>query len=102
MLTNEQKKIIKIIIMVCTAIALLVGVEYIIEYFLSDSTHQISFFASHFTLGIILIFIGIVAFLLPFTTRTRFGEGRGDNMMLIVGVLLILSGIIAIPLSFLW
>ncbi len=100
MLTNEQKKVIKIIIMVCTFIALAVGVEYIIEYFMEGSGHQISFFANHFTLGIILILIGIIAFLLPFTTRNRFGDGRGDNMMLIVGVLLVLSGIIAIPLSF--
>ena len=46
MLTNEQKKVIKIIIMVCTFIALAIGVEYIIEYFMEGSGHQISFFAN--------------------------------------------------------
>lgn len=101
MLTNEQKKIFKTVIGIIMLIALVVGVEYAIEYFMNDAQNKMSFFAQHFSFGIILFLIGIIAFLLPFTTRTRFGEGKGDNMMLIVGVLLMLAGIITIPLTFL-
>ncbi len=103
MLTNEQKKVFKIIIGVLMFITLALGVEYLIEYFMnSDAMNNMSFFATHFTFGICLILIGIIAFLLPFQTRTRFGEGKGDNMMLIVGILLVLCGIIAIPITFLF
>lgn len=102
MLTNQQKKVFKIIIGICALIALAIGIEYMVEYFINDSANKMSFFANHFSLGIALIFIGIIAFLLPFTTRTRFGEGKGDNMIMIVGVLLVLCGIIAIPLTFLF
>ena len=100
MLTDKQKKIFKLIILLAAAIALTCGAEYMIEFFMHSDKSEFSFFASHLSLGLALMFMGVVAFLLPFTTRTRFGDGKGDNMMLIVGILLALSGIITIGLSF--
>ena len=101
MLTNNQKRKFKIAIGILMLIALAIVAEYLFEYFTKETTNQMSFFANHLALGFVLIVIGFIAFLLPFTTRTRFGEGKGDNMILVVGILLVLCGILAIPLTFL-
>ena len=100
MLTDKQKKVFKLIILIAAGIALACGIEYMVEFFIVSDKSQFSFFASHLALGLALMFMGVVAFFLPFTTRTRFGHSKGDNMMLIVGILLVLSGIITIGLSF--
>ena len=102
MLTNKQKRKFKIVIGIIMLIAVGIVAEYLFEYFTKETSNQMSFFANHLSLGIVLILVGIIAFLLPFTTRTRFGEGKGDNMILVVGILLILCGIITIPLTFLF
>ena len=99
----NKKKIltVKIIIFVLALMILTLVGEYLYEYFTKDFA-DISFFAKYFSLGIALILIGIIAFLLPFFTRSRFGDNKGDNTMLVVAILLVLCGIVTIPLSFLW
>ena len=100
MLTNEQKRIFKIIIFVLILIILALGAEYLIEYFTHEFENQLSFFARHFTFGLMLILVGGIAFMLPLTTRTRYGEGKGDNLMIIVSILLVLAGIVTIGITF--
>lgn len=100
----DKKKIqtVKIIIFVLAVIILGLIVGYLYEYFTSKTFDDIHFFFKYFALGIALILIGIIAFCLPFFTRTRYGDNKGDNTMLIVAILLVLCGIVSIPLSFLW
>ena len=47
-----------------------------------------------------LMLVGAIAFMLPLTTRTRYGEGKGDNLMIIVAILLVLAGIVTIGITF--
>jgi len=100
MLSKNQKKIAKIVIFVLILIILALGVEYLIEYFTHEFENQLSFFARHFTFGIMLMLVGAIAFMLPLTTRTRYGEGKGDNLMIIVAILLVLAGIVTIGITF--
>lgn len=99
-MNKKRIQTVKIVIFVLVVLVLALGTEYLIEYFSHEHFDEMSFFAQHFTLGIALILIGVIAFILPFLTRTRYGDNKGDNMMLIVSILLVLCGIVAIALSF--
>ncbi|MBQ9900106.1 MAG: hypothetical protein IJM36_03135 [Acholeplasmatales bacterium] len=100
-MNKKRIQTVKIIIFVLAVLVLCLVGEYLYEYFTRDFA-DISFFAKYFSLGLALILIGCIAFCLPFFTRTRYGDNKGDNTMLIVAILLVLCGIVSIPLSFLW
>lgn len=101
-MNKKRIQTVKIIIFVLVLVVLALIGEYLYEYFTNDYFDKLSFFAKHFSLGLALIIIGVIAFLLPFFTRTRYGDNKGDNTMLIVAILLVLVGIITIPLTFIW
>jgi hypothetical protein len=50
---------------------------------------------------IIMILIGIIAILMPLLNGQKVvGENKGDNMMLVVGVLLIVCGLLSVLMSY--
>ena len=100
-MNKKRIQTVKIVIFVLVLLVLTLVGEYLFEYFTHDTYDEISFFAKHFSLGIALILIGCIAFCLPFFTRSRYGDNKGDSAMLIVSILLVLCGIISIPLTFL-
>ena len=101
-MNKNRIQTVKIIIFILIVLVLALGAEYLIEYFNAEHMEDMSFFARHFSLGLALILIGAIAFTLPFLTRTRYGDNKGDNTMLVVAILLLLCGIISIPLTFIW
>ncbi len=72
-----------------------------ILYFMDLNSGEPSYFTEHFAISIILILIGIIAIILPkISKETYSGSDRGDNFMVLVGVLLILSSFISIFFSY--
>ena len=101
-MNKKRIQTVKIVIFVLAVLVLALVSGYLVNYFTSPDFNNMWFFFKYFALGLALILIGCIAFCLPFLTRTRYGDNKGDNTMLIVGILLILCGIVSIPLQFLW
>lgn len=96
---NKKNNLVLKIISVCTVITILgVGVFY----FIDGSDNKYSYFTQHFAISIILFMVGINALILPFLNKQNYsGENKGDSMMRIVGLLLMLCAIINIIFSYL-
>lgn len=110
--TNKKRLIYKIIILICALVTIGLVTELFIEmiafhrelpgFFSRVTTGETtSFFASHFTLGICLFLVGIIAFLMPKASKEKYNTSRGDEIIIIVSFLLFLCAIIAIVISFL-
>lgn len=100
MLDKKEKFVVKVIICILCAITLLLLGYAALDYFVINKSQGVSFFVEHFLSGICLILIGFVAFMLPIIGKKRYSEAKGDDMMVIVGGLLILCGLVAILFSF--
>ncbi len=103
MLTDKQRKIVKILMIIIMVITIALIVELLVEIFafkMRDSSYQLSFFANHFTIGICLFLIAVIAFLLPIITKRKYSDESKDGLMIIVSGLLVLAGIVAIIYSF--
>ena len=111
---NNQKnrRLYFIIILICAVISIILVGELFYELiflhrelpgFFSRMTtdKSSSFFTSHFTLGICLALIGVIALLMPKASKQRYSNNRSDDIMIIVSLLLFLCAIIAIVISFL-
>ena len=96
--TKKFMTVVKIILGVLIAIVLACGIYYAINVF-NETTN---YFIDHFLSAIMLASIGVMALLMPqLNQRTLRGENKGDNMMLIVGVGLIILSIMSIVVSYL-
>ena len=111
---NNQKnrRLYFIIILICAIVSIILVGELFYELiflhrelpgFFSRMTTEksTSFFASHFTLGICLALIGVIAFLMPKASKQRYSNNKSDDVMIIVSLLLFLCSIIAVVISFL-
>ena len=110
--TIKKRLIYKIIILICALVTIGLVTELFIEMiafhrelpgFFSRMTtdKSTSFFTSHFTLGICLALIGVIALLMPKASKQRYSSNRSDYIIIIVSLLLFLCAIIAIVISFL-
>ena len=97
----EQKKKefkLKVILGILSVIVLVLAIYYGIFYFIIEESN---YFLDHFASMIILILIGFIAILMPMLNGQKvIGDNKGDNLMLVVGVLLILCGLISTIMSF--
>ena len=81
---------LKIILGVLASIVLILAIYYGTFYFILEKSN---YFLDHFASMIILILIGIIAITMPLLNGQKvIGDNKGDNMMLVVGVLLIICG----------
>ncbi len=98
MFNKKEKLIIKIAIGVLLAIAIGLGIVVLLY---KINGWEENYFIKHFIFAIILIMISGIAFLLPMLNQSRFsGDGKGDSLMLLVGILLFLTAILGIILSY--
>ena len=111
---NNQKnrRIYFIIILICAVISIILVGELFYEliflhrelpgfYNRGIIENPTSFFTSHFTLGICLTLVGVIAFLMPKASKQRYSSSKSDEVMVIVSLLLFLCAIIAVAISFL-
>ena len=109
---QKNRRIYFIVILICAIISIILVGELFYELiflhrelpgFFSRVTEdkQTSFFASHFTLGICLMLVGVIAFLMPKASKQRYTSNKSDDIMIVVSLLLFLCAIIAIAISFL-
>ena len=99
MISDKARKIYKIILAVLAAIVIAIGIEAAVELVFLEN-HTPSYFVTHFSFGIALMLIGAMAFIMTQVAKRRYDGGKGDELMLIVSVLLILCGVIAIVISY--
>ncbi|MBQ9449556.1 MAG: hypothetical protein IJU60_06770 [Acholeplasmatales bacterium] len=99
MLSDRGRKIMKIILFVLAICVVAIAVEAAVELVFMTN-HEPSYFVKHFSLGTSLILIGIMAFLMTQVAKRRYEGGKGDELMLVVSVLLILCGFIAYMISY--
>ena len=97
MISKKAKLVLKIIISILMSLSILVG-AFFLYYAISDKS--MPYFLEHFGMFFALLFVGIVALLLPAVTNSRFlGNGK-DSIMILVGFALIICGLIAIIYSY--
>ena len=93
---KEQK--IKIALSILAGLTLVLVLYYGVYYFILE---QSNYFIDHFVSSIIMILIGGCAILLPTLNGQKLtGENKGDNMMLVVGVLLFICALVSIIISY--
>lgn len=97
MLDKKQKFKVKIIIGILAVITVALLVHMLIEIYVIEN---VSYFAKHFTTGICLILCGIIAFLMQLVAKQKYGNNKGDDLMIVVSGLLILCGFIAFIMSY--
>ncbi len=98
MLGKKEKLIIKIIIAVLLAIA----VTFTVIVFIYIQRTDVPYWINHFGFALILIPISGIAMLLPMLNQSKYvGDGKGDSLMVIVSILLFLSALLSIGLSYL-
>ena len=97
MLDKRTKLIFRIVILILFLSTLAIGGTMLGFVF---SKTDMPYFFQHFGLAICLFFIGIIAFMLPMLNQTKYSGDSKDSMMLVVAVLLILSAILSIVISY--
>lgn len=99
-IVNKKREFkIKVVLGVLAGIVLALAVYYGVFYFILEESN---YFLDHFASMIIMILIGIIAILMPLLNNQNLvGENKGDNMMLVVGMLLIICGLLSVMISYL-
>ena len=99
-IVNKKREFkIKVVLGVLAGIVLALAVYYGVFYFILEESN---YFLDHFASMIIMILIGIIAILMPLLNNQNLvGENKGDNMMLVVGMLLIICGLLSVIISYL-
>jgi uncharacterized membrane protein len=99
-IANKKREFkIKVVLGVLAGIVLALAVYYGVFYFILEESN---YFLDHFASMIIMILIGIIAILMPLLNNQNLvGENKGDNMMLVVGMLLIICGLLSVMISYL-
>ena len=103
MISDKTKQLLKILLIVFMALIVAIVTELFIEIFafkMRDSSYELTFWASHFSIGVALFFVSGVAFIMPLLAKTKFSDDSRDSLMLIVSILLFVSGLVAIIYSF--
>ncbi len=97
MMGKKEKLIIRIIIGVLLAIA----ITFSVITFIYMQQKEVPYWINHFGFALILFPISGIAMLLPMLNHTKYvGDSHGDSLMVIVSILLFLSGILSIVLSY--
>lgn len=100
-MNKKKSSTFEIAFKVFVSIGMLAVVGLVVLYFIEQNSGKTSYFTQHFSLAIILFVVGVIALFLPRVSNKSYsGENKGDNLMLVVGFLLIISAIFSIVYSF--
>ncbi|MCR4897623.1 MAG: hypothetical protein K5892_00195 [Acholeplasmatales bacterium] len=112
---KKRKRKLTIIIAILAVISIAVVVEYIVEILIWNNNpdnvkgtqyiyKHISFFAKHFSLAISMALVGTIAMMLVKANRgeSRFSQNKGEDLMVVVSLLLYLCAIAALIIPFIW
>ncbi len=100
MFSKKDKLVLKCIIGTLAIASIALIVYYVLDSMIINAD-SISYFNQHFNIMLCLFLVGIIALLLPMAGKQKFGDGKGDSMMIVVGFLLMLCGIISVIYSYL-
>ncbi len=89
--------ILKLIMLICVFLIVTLIVLWLVD--LSDN--EINFFNHHFLLPTCLFLVGVIALCLPNSiNKSKFSDNKGDKMMPVIGIMLIVCALLSIFLSF--
>ncbi len=94
--SNRTRFILKVILLASAIIAAGVGLYLVICMFSGIE----NYFTKHIGLALVLVFVGIIAFILPVLAKKKYQDDPKDKVMFVVGVLLILFAILTVILSY--
>ncbi len=91
---KQQNNVFMIVFKTIITISFLIIVTLTVLYFMDIQNAGYLYFKEHFAISIILFLVGIIAFMLPRLNKKSYqGENKGDGLMLMVSILLILLAI---------
>ena len=91
-------KVLKVVIVISMMIIIGITGYYLKEIF---GENEPSYFSVHFALPIVFTVVGILAILLPMASKENLSTNdKGDKMMPIIGVILVVFAIFTCILSF--
>ncbi len=96
---KQKRQIIftlKLIMLICAMLIITLIVLFLID--LADS--EINYFNQHFMLPSCLFLVGVIAMILPNVTKSKFSDNKGDKMMPVVGIMLIVCALLSLFLSY--
>jgi len=115
LMQKRRKRKLSIIIAILAVISIAVVIEYVTEILIWNNNpdnvkgtqyinEHISFFAKHFSLAISMALVGTIAMLLVKANRnnSRFSQNKGEDLIVLVSILLYLCSIVALVISFIW
>ncbi|MCI9182692.1 MAG: hypothetical protein HFG90_05490 [Acholeplasmatales bacterium] len=99
--TSQKNTPLMSIFRVIILIAFVVVMSCTILYFVEMNSDNKSYFTIHFALPLILFMVGIIAlFMAMLSKQSLTGESKGDNLMIVVGILLMVCSVIALVWSY--
>ena len=98
-IANKKREFkLKLILGIIAVTVMVLAIYYGVFYFILEESN---YFLDHFASMIIMVLIGLIAIMMPLLNSQKVvGENKGDNMMLVVGVLLIVCGLLSVLMSY--
>lgn len=91
---KQQNSVFLLVFKAIITISFLIIVALTVLYFMDIENAGYLYFKEHFAISIILLLVGVIAFMLPRMNKKSYqGENKGDNLMLMVSILLVLLAI---------
>ena len=97
--TPQKNTPLMSIFRVIILIAFVVVMSCTILYFVEMNSDNKSYFTIHFALPLILFMVGIIALFMAMLSKQSL-TGEGDNLMIVVGILLMVCSVIALVWSY--
>lgn len=99
MLDKKTRQIFQIIMIIVAALALTMG-AITLYYVFGFGGDKMPYFVNYYGMGVTLMLTGVLAFLLTYTSQTKYQGNGKDSMMIVVAGLLMLCGILAIVFKY--
>ena len=97
----KQKRQIIFTLKLIMLISLLLIITLIILWLFDLADKELNYFNQHFLIPSCLFLVGVIAIILPnVINKSKFSDNRGDKMMPIVGIMLIVCALLSIFLSY--
>lgn len=96
----KQKRQINFILKLIMLISIVTILTLLVLWLIDLGDSNLNYFNRHFLLPTCLFLVGVIAIILPNVTKSKFSDNRGDKMMPIVGIMLIVCAFLSLFLSF--
>lgn len=98
LINNKTELYIRILMIISIIFLLAVSFYYAFFFFIIEESN---YFLVHFASMIMMVLVGVISILMVQLNKTRIsGDNKDDKIMIVVGVLLIISGLLSLIISY--